>query len=158
MDERPDDELLIAAGEGDREAFGQFVARHQRAVVGYVQRSLGGADYATAEDLAQDVVVATWQAAPRYRPQAKALAWLYRMATNACLNQQRQARLAPNQRAALLLLHDRELSYAEIGSVLRMSVAAVESVLFRARQRVLVLLAEAARAVPACPARSEEAP
>jgi len=41
-----------------------------------------------------------------------------------------------NQRAALLLRVDERLSYAEIGKVLDVSIASVESLIFRARRRL----------------------
>ncbi len=51
------------------------------------------------------------------------------------------AALAPNQRAALLLRHEAELSYQEIAAALDTSAAAVESLLSRARGRLRARLA-----------------
>ncbi len=90
-----DEELLQAAGRGDREAFGEFVERHQRGVLRFVDRFLGGGDHETAEDLTQDVFLRAWSAAPRYRPRAKVTTWLYRIALNRCLNHRRHARRRP---------------------------------------------------------------
>jgi RNA polymerase sigma-70 factor (ECF subfamily) len=45
-------------------------------------------------------------------------------------------RLPENQRAALLLRVNEELSYAEIGRILSLSISSVESLLFRARTRL----------------------
>jgi RNA polymerase sigma-70 factor (ECF subfamily) len=50
--------------------------------------------------------------------------------------------LPEKQRAALLLRVNEDLSYAEIGSVLSVSVASVESLIFRARDRLRKLLKE----------------
>jgi len=47
---------------------------------------------------------------------------------------ERVARLPDAQQVAFTLRHEQELSYAEIAAVLRTSVPAVESLLFRARQ------------------------
>ncbi|HYA02058.1 MAG TPA: sigma-70 family RNA polymerase sigma factor, partial [Syntrophobacteria bacterium] len=56
------------------------------------------------------------------------------------------AQLPDNQRAALLLRVRDELSYQEIGEILGVSRASVESLLFRARERLRRLLRkEAAR-------------
>jgi|WetSurMetagenome_2_1015567.scaffolds.fasta_scaffold339029_2 RNA polymerase sigma-70 factor, ECF subfamily len=85
--------LMLAAGRGDREAFGLLVERYHAAIVQFADRFLGPADRNAAEDLAQDVFLAAWQAAPTYRPRAKVLTWLMRMATNACLNYRRSRRL-----------------------------------------------------------------
>ena len=140
-----------------------------------MHRYLGSIGRDTAEDLAQDVFLSAWKAAPSYEPRAKVRTWLLRMATNACLNYRRRGRLRravsladeahaeiagegpeppdaaktreratevrqavaalpPRQRAAIILRHFQGLAYAEIAEVLGISVSAVESMLFRARQ------------------------
>jgi RNA polymerase sigma-70 factor (ECF subfamily) len=96
----PDDEALIAAaGRGDREAFSRLVDRHYRTILRFAARFLGGADSGAAEDLAQDVFLSAWRAAPGYRPRPgiRVVSWLLRIAANRCLNVRRGARL----RAAL---------------------------------------------------------
>jgi RNA polymerase sigma-70 factor (ECF subfamily) len=185
MSRRPDQDLLVAAGRGSQDSFGVLVARHQRALFQFIHRFLGNVDADTVEDLAQQVFTAAWMAAPSYRPRAKVLTWLLRIATNRCLNFRRSSRLRatiplesgrvpreagsicdnpaglalarertdntravvaslpPNQRAAILLRHFDGLSYAEIAEVLETSVAAVESLLFRARATLRKVLAEA---------------
>ncbi len=40
-----------------------------------------------ARDLAQEVFIRVWQAAPRYKPQAKFTTWIYRITANLCLNE-----------------------------------------------------------------------
>ncbi len=49
-------------------------------------------------------------------------------------------RLPGNQKAALLLRVSEELSYAEIGEILSVSVSSAESLIFRARSRLRQLL------------------
>ncbi|MCH8194837.1 MAG: RNA polymerase sigma factor [Chloroflexi bacterium] len=93
MAEMDDLELLLAAGRGDREAFGQLADRHHRTVIHYVHRFLGRIDLATAEDIAQDVFLRAWTACPSFTPRAKVLTWLLQIATNACLNHRRGMRL-----------------------------------------------------------------
>ena len=88
-----DEELMLAAGRGDRDSFAILVERHHRAVVRFVQPFLGVADREAAEDLAQDVFLAAWKAAPSFRVRAKVLTCLLRITTNVCLNYQRGARL-----------------------------------------------------------------
>jgi len=84
---------MLAAAQGDREAFGILVERHHCAIVQFVHRFLGIAGREAAEDLAQDVFLAAWKAAPSFRPQAKVLTWLLRITTNVCLNYRRSSRL-----------------------------------------------------------------
>jgi RNA polymerase sigma-70 factor (ECF subfamily) len=85
-----DEELLLASGRGDRGAFALLVERHQRAVIQFVHRFLATADRATAEDLAQQVFLNAWRYAPTFEPRAKVLTWLFRIASNACLNYRRR--------------------------------------------------------------------
>ena len=58
------------------------------------------------------------------------------------------ARLPQNQRAAILLRHFEELTYAQIAEALEVSPAAVESLLHRARSRLRELLQEIAENPP----------
>jgi len=90
-----DEELVSAAARGDREAFGALVERHHRAIIRFVSRFLGIADPNTAEDLAQDVFLRAWLAAPSFRPRptARVSSWLLRIATNVGLNHLRHRRL-----------------------------------------------------------------
>ena len=178
MPDRDDTALLLAAGKGDRQAFGALVERHHRAIIQFAHRYLSTADRATAEDIAQQVFLAAWKAAPSFKPRAAVRTWLLRITTNICLNHQRSRRRKPttplvgepaahasavrtappdeaaldherarrlqaavdvlpaNQRAAILLRHVHDLSYAEIAAVLETSISAVESLLFRARSRL----------------------
>jgi RNA polymerase sigma-70 factor (ECF subfamily) len=61
--------------------------------------------------------------------------------------QQQIGRLPPQQRVAFTLRHEQELSYEEIAAVLGTTVAAVESLLFRARQTLRRHLQPASRHV-----------
>jgi RNA polymerase sigma-70 factor (ECF subfamily) len=90
-----DTTLLLEAGRGDRRAFGALVEMHQQAVIGFIHRFLGIADRATAEDIAQEVFLAAWKAAPRFEPRASVRTWLLRITTNTCLNHARRNRRRP---------------------------------------------------------------
>lgn len=94
-DHSHDERDILAAGKGDREAFGRLVERHHRLICQFVQRSLGEADRETAEDIAQDVFLNAWLAAPRYRPRSTVKAWLLRIATNRCHNVRRERARKP---------------------------------------------------------------
>ena len=93
MSQQCDEDLLLAAGRGDRQAFGRLVERHHRAVVQFIYRFLGDVDRNSAEDLAQDVFLKAWKGARSYRPRAKASTWLLRIARNTSLNYRRSHRL-----------------------------------------------------------------
>ena len=87
MSERSDVELMLAAGGGDEEAFGELVVRHRNAIVNLAHRYLR--NRADADDLAQQVFLKVYRARKRYRPEAKFTTWLYRVAVNTCLNEVR---------------------------------------------------------------------
>ncbi|MGD8452713.1 MAG: sigma-70 family RNA polymerase sigma factor [Phycisphaerae bacterium] len=84
-----DHELMRRVGEGDRDALGLLVERHQAKVVALAYRFLGRWD--AAEDVAQDVFVRVWRAAAQFRPEARFTTWLYRLAVNLCWDRRRQA-------------------------------------------------------------------
>jgi len=88
-----DERLILAAGRGDRDAFGVLVERCHHDVVNFIDRYLGFTDGHIAEDLAQEVFLSAWKAAPSFRPRAKVQTWLLRIATNLCLNHRRDSRL-----------------------------------------------------------------
>jgi RNA polymerase sigma-70 factor (ECF subfamily) len=94
-DDAGDTSLLLAAGRGDRQAFGALVEKHHRTVVHFVGRFLGIADRATAEDIAQDVFLAAWKDAATFRPKAAVRTWLLRITANKCLNHKRARRRRP---------------------------------------------------------------
>ena len=56
----------------------------------YCHRFCG--DRALAEDLAQEVFLRMYRAAPKYRPKARFATWLFTIATNVCLNETRKRR------------------------------------------------------------------
>jgi len=84
----PDAALLLAFQGGDESAFRTLFERHGRAMVAYCHHFVR--DPARAEELAQDVFLKLHQAAPRYRPTARFRTFLYRIASNHCLNELRR--------------------------------------------------------------------
>jgi len=69
-----DTRLIAAARAGSDAAFERIVARHQKAVRGFLRR-LGG-DPSDADDLAQDTFVTAWTQLDRFRGQASVRSWL----------------------------------------------------------------------------------
>jgi RNA polymerase sigma-70 factor, ECF subfamily len=66
------------------EAFGEQVARHQNELLVHCYRMLGTID--EAEDAVQDTLARAWQGRQTFRRSISFRAWLYRIATNVCLN------------------------------------------------------------------------
>ncbi len=79
-----DDALMFAVRDGDMEAFGEIVRRHQETVWRTAWRILG--DAALAEDTAQDAFLKVLAAAPRYRPEGHFRTYLLRIVTRVCID------------------------------------------------------------------------
>jgi RNA polymerase sigma-70 factor (ECF subfamily) len=88
----PDAALMLAFQRGDAAAFRTLFERHARAMVAFCHHFVR--DAARAEELAQDVFVKLHQAADRYKPSARFKTFLYRIASNHCLNELRRGEYA----------------------------------------------------------------
>jgi RNA polymerase sigma-70 factor (ECF subfamily) len=84
----PDAALMLAFQGGDEAAFRALFERHGRATMAFCQRFVK--DAARAEELAQDVFLKLHATADRYQPSARFKTFLYRIATNHCLNEVRR--------------------------------------------------------------------
>ncbi len=79
-----DEELMLAVGKGDLNAFGEIVFRHQHSAWNIAYRFLG--NETDAEDVAQEAFLKLLDAARRYRPTASFRTYLYRIVTRLCLD------------------------------------------------------------------------
>jgi RNA polymerase sigma-70 factor (ECF subfamily) len=77
--------LLAAAQAGDERAFRQLVEPYRHALEVHCYRMLGSAQ--DAEDVAQEALLRAWRALERFEPRVQFQTWLYRIATNACLDE-----------------------------------------------------------------------
>jgi RNA polymerase sigma-70 factor (ECF subfamily) len=87
-------DLLSRARAGDGEAFRELAAPHRRELQVHCYRMLGS--FADAEDAVQETMLAAWQGIGAFSEERASLrTWLYKIATNRCLNARRAASRRP---------------------------------------------------------------
>ena len=83
------DELIARARAGDDGAFRELTEPHLRELQVHCYRMLGS--FQDAEDALQDTLLSAWQALAGFEGRSSVRTWLYRIATNRCLNARRSA-------------------------------------------------------------------
>jgi RNA polymerase sigma factor (sigma-70 family) len=80
---------LQRARDGDERAFGELTDPYRRELQVHCYRLLGS--LTDAEDLVQETLLAAWRGLGGFQERASLRTWLYRIATNRCLNALRAA-------------------------------------------------------------------
>jgi len=86
-------DLIERARAGDGEAFRELTEPYRRELQVHCYRMLGSVQ--DAEDAVQDTLLAAWQGLGGFEERASVRTWLYRIATNRCLNTLRSASRRP---------------------------------------------------------------
>jgi RNA polymerase sigma-70 factor (ECF subfamily) len=81
----PDAALMLAFAAGGEEAFVQLYQRYRDRILTFTLRMLG--ERARAEDATQEVFLKLYRARAGYQATSRFSTYLYRIATNHCLNQ-----------------------------------------------------------------------
>jgi RNA polymerase sigma factor (sigma-70 family) len=76
--------LLDRARSGDEAAFAELVAPYRQELHVHCHRMLGSFD--DADDAVQETLLAAWRGLATFQGKASLRTWLYRIATNTCLN------------------------------------------------------------------------
>jgi RNA polymerase sigma-70 factor (ECF subfamily) len=82
-------DLISRARAGDGDAFRELTEPHHRELQVHCYRMLGS--FQDAEDALQDTLLAAWRGFGGFEGRASLRTWLYRIATNRCLNARRSA-------------------------------------------------------------------
>jgi RNA polymerase sigma-70 factor (TIGR02960 family) len=83
------DDLITRARAGDSDAFEELAQPFRRELQVHCYRMLGS--FQDAEDALQDTLLSAWQGLGGFEERASLRTWLYRIATNRCLNARRSA-------------------------------------------------------------------
>src|SRR5882724_3637400 len=86
-------DLMTRARAGDGDAFRELTEPYGRELQVHCYRMLGS--FQDAEDALQDTLLAAWQGLRGFEGRASIRTWLYRIATNRCLNALRSTRRRP---------------------------------------------------------------
>ncbi len=86
-------ELITRAQAGDRDAFRELTEPYRRELQVHCYRMLGS--FQDAEDALQDTLLTAWQGLGGFEGRSSIRTWLYRIATNRCLNALRSASRRP---------------------------------------------------------------
>jgi len=96
MDPQQEDSRLVAAKNGDKDQFSELTEPYRRELQFHCYRILGSLQ--EADDLVQETFLRAWRRLDTYQGRASFRAWLYKIATNACLDvldQRHSRRLLP---------------------------------------------------------------
>ena len=86
-------DLMSKARAGDGDAFRELTEPYRREIEVHCYRMLGS--FQDAEDVLQDTLLSAWQGLAGFKGRSSLRIWLYRIATNRCLNARRSASRRP---------------------------------------------------------------
>ena len=143
MNER---ELIARLQKRDEAAFEELIRQYEKKVYTLCFRMCGNSE--DAEEAAQDAFLALWRGIDRFRQESSLSTWIYRLATNACIDTLRRRKkqsgsvslddeglsaLPEEYRKVLILREIEGLSYTEIAESASIELGTVKSRISRGR-------------------------
>jgi len=103
-------DLIKKAQEGDVEAFEQLIRDYEKRILNYCFRMMG--NLSDAEDAAQEVFVKIFRFIDSFNGQSSFSTWLYRIASNVCLDLLRKAKRQPKDTVSIYQENDEGEEYS----------------------------------------------
>ncbi|UCH32955.1 MAG: sigma-70 family RNA polymerase sigma factor [Armatimonadota bacterium] len=116
--------LIERCQNGDAVAFDRLVEQHGQWVYNLAYRMIGDRD--EAQDVAQEAFVRAFRAIKKFRRGSSFSTWLYRVTTNACLDEIKRRRRRPAPESALMSEDDRPPDPPDPGPDAAEEVEAIE--------------------------------
>lgn len=90
----PDAKLMLSFKAGNEKAFQLLFDKYSKKIINFCYRFCGQAE--VAEELAQETFLKVYRGADKYQAEARFSTWLFRIATNVCLNETRKFKYRTN--------------------------------------------------------------
>lgn len=110
--QQPDNTLVLAAKQGDTQAFEQLILQNQSKVYNLAYRMTGNSE--DALDVSQEAFIKAWQALPNFKGESSFSTWMYRLTSNCAIDLLRKHKRKPHSSLTTNYLEDEEGSELQI--------------------------------------------